>query len=86
MGKLVRYADDLVILCRYKPQALEAIHVLKAIFGKLELTMNTSKSKLVCLWKNQDGFDFLGFHHRKMPHLHKKGLCIDFEAFHRRKR
>ncbi|CAG7655090.1 reverse transcriptase domain-containing protein [Paenibacillus allorhizosphaerae] len=81
LGKLVRYADDLVILCRYKPQALEAIRTLKAIFGKLELTMNTSKSRLVCLWKNQDGFDFLGFHHRKMPFLHKNGTLYRLRSF-----
>ncbi|RKN59704.1 group II intron reverse transcriptase/maturase [Paenibacillus ginsengarvi] len=81
LGKLVRYADDLVILCRYKPQALETIRTLKAIFGKLELTMNTSKSRLVCLWKNQDGFDFLGFHHRKMPYLHKKGTVYRLRSF-----
>ncbi|MDQ0885888.1 hypothetical protein QFZ81_000976 [Paenibacillus sp. V4I9] len=81
LGKLIRYADDLVILCRYKPQALESIQTLKAIFGKLELTMNTSKSKLVSLWKNQDGFDFLGFHHRKMPYLHKTGTKHRLRSF-----
>jgi len=81
LGKLVRYADDLVILCQYKPQALEAIRTLKAIFGKLELTMNTSKSKLACLWKSQDGFDFLGFHHRKMPYLHKNGTKYRLRSF-----
>ena len=37
LGTLVRYADDLVILCETKAHALEAIHVLKAVFGKLEL-------------------------------------------------
>jgi RNA-directed DNA polymerase len=81
LGKLVRYADDLVILCRFKPQALESIRILKAIFGKLELTMNTSKSKLVRLWKNEDGFDFLGFHHRKMPYLHKNGVMYTLRSF-----
>lgn len=81
LGKLVRYADDLVVLCRDKPQALEAIRILKAIFGKLELTMNTSKSKLVSLWRGQEGFDFLGFHHRKMPYLHKKGTIYVLRSF-----
>nr|WP_240159887.1 group II intron reverse transcriptase/maturase [Paenibacillus aceris] len=81
LGKLIRYADDLVILCRYKPQALESIQTLKAIFGKLELTMNTSKSKLVSLWKNQDGFNFLGFHHRKMPYLHRTGTKYRLRSF-----
>lgn len=73
VGTLVRYADDLVILCRYKEQALEAIGVLRTVFKKLELTMNTSKSKLVNLWAGKEGFDFLGHTHRRMPHWAKKG-------------
>lgn len=67
LGTLVRYADDLVILCKTKEQALQSIDVLKAVFGKLELQMNTSKSKLVNLWNDKAGFDFLGMHHRKIP-------------------
>ncbi|MCY9670878.1 reverse transcriptase/maturase family protein, partial [Paenibacillus alginolyticus] len=81
LGKLIRYAVDLFILCRFKPQTLESIRILKFIFGKLELTMNTSKSKLVRLWKNEDGFDFLGFHHRKMPYLHKNGVMYRLRSF-----
>jgi group II intron reverse transcriptase/maturase len=75
-GTLVRYADDLVILCRYKNQALEAIDILKAIFQKLELTMNASKSKLVNLWEGKEGFDFLGHTHRRMPYWGKNGKVL----------
>lgn len=78
LGAIVRYADDLVILCRYKRQALEAIRVLRTVFQKLELTMNTSKSKLVNLWEGREGFDFLGHTHRRMPHWGKKGTVIYF--------
>lgn len=67
LGTLVRYADDLVILCKTKEQALRSIDVLKAVFGKLELQMNTTKSKLINLWDDKEGFDFLGMHHRKIP-------------------
>lgn len=67
LGTLVRYADDLVILCKTKEQALKSIDVLKAVFGKLELQMNTTKSKLINLWDDKEGFDFLGMHHRKIP-------------------
>ena len=73
LGTLVRYADDFVILSKSKPDALKAIQVLKAVFRKLELSMNTEKSKLVHLYKGQSGFDFLGFHHRRMPVLKKRG-------------
>ncbi|WP_246608770.1 group II intron reverse transcriptase/maturase [Paenibacillus agaridevorans] len=59
LGTMVRYADDLVILYKTKEQALRSIDVLKAVFAKLELEMNTSKSKLVNLWDDKNGFDFL---------------------------
>ncbi|WP_268240232.1 group II intron maturase-specific domain-containing protein, partial [Paenibacillus marchantiophytorum] len=67
LGALVRFADDLVILCKTKEQAMKAIDVLKAVFNKLEIEINTSKSKLVNLWDDKAGFDFLGMHHRKIP-------------------
>ncbi|MDQ0899900.1 group II intron reverse transcriptase/maturase [Paenibacillus sp. V4I7] len=81
IGTLVRYADDLVILCRQKTHALEAIQVLKAVFQKLELSMNTDKSKLVNVWMDEEGFDFLGFHHRRMPRLFKTGKFYDLRSF-----
>ncbi|SHE13261.1 Retron-type reverse transcriptase [Chlamydia abortus] len=52
---------------------MEAINVLKSVFQKLELTMNTSKSKLVNLWAGKEGFDFLGHTHRRMPYWLKTG-------------
>jgi RNA-directed DNA polymerase len=81
IGTLVRYADDLVVLCRRKAQALEAIQLLKSVFRKLELTMNTDKSKLVNLWEDKVGFDFLGFHHRRLPTLKKAGTFYNMRSF-----
>ncbi|MGE6665698.1 group II intron reverse transcriptase/maturase [Paenibacillus xylanexedens] len=66
-GTMVRYADDLVILCKTKEQARRAIDVLKAVLGKLELEINKEKSKVIHLWGAEEGFDFLGMHHRKIP-------------------
>lgn len=62
VGTMVRYADDLVILCHRKANAREAVQVLKNVFARLELTMNTEKSKLVHIWSFDQGFDFLGHH------------------------
>lgn len=73
LGTLVRYADDLVILCHRKEQAREAIQVVKAVFAKLELVMNPTKSKLVNIWEDDQGFDFLGHHHRRLPVMRKGG-------------
>lgn len=73
LGTLIRYADDMVIMCKRKVLALESIRILKGIFEKLELEMNIEKSHLVNLWDDSEGFDFLGFHHRKLPKRRKKG-------------
>ncbi|MFD2658497.1 group II intron reverse transcriptase/maturase [Gracilibacillus thailandensis] len=76
IGELVRYADDLVILCRTKKQALESIRVIQAIMDKLDLSVNKEKSRLVNLWNDTDGFDFLGFHNRKLPIRRKGGFTL----------
>jgi group II intron reverse transcriptase/maturase len=73
LGTLVRYADDLVVLCYRKAEAMETIQVLKAVFERLELTMNAEKSKLVNIWNPDQGFDFLGHHLRRMPVMRKGG-------------
>lgn len=80
-GTLVRYADDLVILCKTKESAMEAIDVLKAVFRKLELQMNKTKSKLVNLWGDKEGFDFLGMHHRKIPKMVKGKETYIFRSY-----
>ncbi|RKQ27484.1 group II intron reverse transcriptase/maturase [Oceanobacillus halophilus] len=69
LGQIVRYADDFVIMCRTKSQALKSIRVLKGIMKKLDLTLSAEKSRLVNIWDDSDGFDFLGLHHRKFPVL-----------------
>ena len=56
--RLVTYADDLVILCR-RGSAETALHHLRAIMGKLKLTVNEEKTR-IC--RVPDGeFDFLGY-------------------------
>lgn len=74
LGVLVRYADDLVILCRTKRDAVRAMALLKHILGRLELEMHPQKTKLANLWDGREGFDFLGFHHRKA--MRKNGISL----------
>jgi RNA-directed DNA polymerase len=80
LGELVRYADDLVILCKNKQEAMESIQVIKTIMSKLDLTISREKSKLVNIWDGKEGFDFLGFHNRKFPVFHKGGSKVYFLA------
>ena len=56
--RLVTYADDLVILCR-KGNAEAALHHLRAIMGKLKLTVNEEKTRICRIPEGE--FDFLGF-------------------------
>ena len=60
LGKLVRYADDLVVLCRRRSQAQEALRRLGQILGRLHLKLHPSKTRLVELGLGKDGFEFLG--------------------------
>jgi RNA-directed DNA polymerase len=64
LGKLVRYADDLVIICKTETNAKAALKLLKGIMQRLELTLHPEKTKLVPMWRGQGGFDFLGMHHK----------------------
>ena len=57
-SKIVTYADDLVILCR-RGKAAEALHYLRAIMGKLKLTVNEEKTRICSI--PAEHFDFLGY-------------------------
>jgi hypothetical protein len=58
LGRIVNYADDLVILCR-KGKAEEALRRLREIMGKLKLTVNDEKTRICRVPEGE--FDFLGY-------------------------
>ena len=62
--RLVRYADDMVLLARTEQQARMAWEQLQAQFTALRLVVNQEKSRLTTL---VEGFAFLGFEFRKAP-------------------
>ena len=66
LGRLVRYADDFVVLCRTRQQAEEALARLREILGALRLELHPAKTRLVELGIGKEGFDFLGCHFRVM--------------------
>ena len=58
--KVVRYADDIVVVTKSKRAAEHMLESCqKFLEGKLKLTMNRQKSKVVSLFSNRD-FKFLG--------------------------
>ena len=65
-GVLVRYCDDLVVMCSTRRQAQDALARLKSVLAGLGLEVKATKTRIVHLTEGKDaeGFDFLGFHHR----------------------
>lgn len=62
--RLVRYADDMVLLARTERGAQEAWERLQTQFSGLRLIVNQEKSRLTTVWQ---GFAFLGFEFRRQP-------------------
>jgi RNA-directed DNA polymerase len=65
LGKLVRYADDFVVVCRTKKDCELAEHRIRVILERLGLELHPDKTRRVNLSWGQEGFDFLGCHLRK---------------------
>jgi len=57
-SRIVTYADDLVILCK-RGMAEEALQHMRAIMGKLKLTVNEEKTRICKVPEGE--FDFLGY-------------------------
>ena len=73
LGVLVRYADDLVVLCRTEAAAKESLRRLGIILERLHLRVNPDKTRIVNAQRGQGGFDFLGFHHRMRESWRHRG-------------
>jgi len=56
----VRYADDLVVLCRSQEEAEQALAYLRQWSGEAGLTVHPTKTRIVNA--HSEGFDFLGWH------------------------
>ena len=63
-GVLVRYADDLLAMCRTHEEAEAALASLRLILAELGLELKDAKTRIVHLAEGGEGVDFLGFHHR----------------------
>lgn len=65
LGTLVRYADDLVVVCKTRQQCEEAERRIRGILERLGLELHPDKTRRVNLYDGAEGFDFLGCHLRK---------------------
>jgi RNA-directed DNA polymerase len=66
LGQLTRYADDLVICCWRPDQAKRAREALASELAKLGLRLSERKTRVLTLEVEGEGFDFLGFHYRRV--------------------
>lgn len=73
IGALVRYADDLVVLCASRDRAEMARRGVTKILSGLGLQLNPDKTRIVHLTKGAQGFDFLGFHLHKVKSWRWRG-------------
>ena len=58
---MVRYADDLVVLCRSQAEAETALEEIQRWTAQAELTLHPTKTRIVNA-AERGGFDFLGYH------------------------
>jgi group II intron reverse transcriptase/maturase len=72
-GKLVRYADDFVVLCPTAERAAEARQRAAMVLVDLGLSLSPEKTRIVELTRGKEGFDFLGFHMRKVESWRWRG-------------
>jgi RNA-directed DNA polymerase len=72
-GRVVRYADDWVVLCPTKQRAEMARCIAEAALAPLGLRLHPDKTRIVNLTRGTEGFDFLGFHHRMVESWKRPG-------------
>jgi RNA-directed DNA polymerase len=79
-GVLVRYCDDLVVMCDTREQAEAALERLTVLLAGLGLEPKAAKTRIVELAEGNPGFDFLGFHHRLVRGRTPKSAHLTFLA------
>jgi RNA-directed DNA polymerase len=63
-GVLVRFADDVLVMCATRQQAEAALVRLRMLLADLGLSPKEAKTRIVHLAEGAEGFDFLGFGHK----------------------
>jgi RNA-directed DNA polymerase len=69
IGRFTRYADDFVIQCGTRRHAEQALAWVAERLTRLGLRLHPEKTRVV---EDTEGFDFLGFHHRRIPTLRRQ--------------
>lgn len=79
--KMVRYADDFVLLCKSPDEAQAALATVGKLIVERGLILHPDKTKIVDLSEPRAGFDFLGYHFTRTTRWpRKKSLAKVKEA------
>lgn len=73
LGTLVRYADDFVVLCPTRERAEAAKALAARTLVPMGLRLHPDKTRIVRIRQGEEGFDFLGFHHRMVESRKRRG-------------
>ena len=75
-GRLVRYADDFVVMCSSEAQAHAARELARQVLADLGLELHREKTRVVDLREGREGLEFLGchFHARVSGKLLERGI------------
>jgi len=65
--RMIRYADDMVILCREARQAQHALQVVQEWMKTAQLQLHPDKTRIVDLSEGNAYFDFLGYRFKRNP-------------------
>ena len=65
LGKLIRYADDFVVMATTESKAKEALRQIQFVMSKLGLVLHPEKTRMVDLRRGKGSFVFLGCTIRK---------------------
>ncbi|MDB4894019.1 MAG: hypothetical protein JWN15_281 [Firmicutes bacterium] len=75
--KVVRYADDLVVLCQTQNKAKTELGLLKQLAeGELRLTLHPEKTRITRFY---NGFDFLGFTFKRQHRVARRRALDKFK-------
>lgn len=74
--RMVRYADDCVVLCRTREEAQAALAEIQAWVAEAQLKLHPEKTRIV---HETEGFDFLGYTFRKGRRLPKRKSLEKFK-------
>jgi RNA-directed DNA polymerase len=81
--RMIRYADDFVVLCRSKEQAERALEEIRKWVEENELKLHPVKTKIVEALS--EGFDFLGYHFERGTRWPREKSLKKFKDSIRRK-